>query len=173
MNTVDFIFARLTARYGDDWTRKWEGIDAAAIKADWAQVLAGVHVSAIVYALEYLPTDRPPTSTAFRDVCRRAPAPETPRLEEPKAEPARVARELRRLMTLRERERPTPAQAAEALMNREQSGERLTEFQRRFWRDVLREHEVDPSNGLSIYTPIMNEALPPSMRGQPPSERDA
>ena len=52
MNTVDFIFARLTARYGDDWTRKWEGIDAAAIKADWAQVLAGVHVSAIVYALE-------------------------------------------------------------------------------------------------------------------------
>lgn len=166
MNTVDFIFARLTARYGDDWTRKWEGIDAASIKADWAHVLAGVHVNAIVYALEYLPPDRPPTSAAFRDVCRRAPAPEAPRLEAPKADPARVARELRRLMTLRERERPTPAQAAEVLMNREQRGERLTEFQRQFWRDVLREHEVDPSNGLVSYTPIRNDALPPAMRGQ-------
>lgn len=166
MNTIDFIFARLTARYGDDWTRKWEGIDAASIKADWAHVLAGVHVTAIVYALEYLPPDRPPTSAAFRDICRRAPPPPTERIEAPKPDPARVAGELKRLMTLRDREKPTPAQAAEALMNREQSGERLTEFQRAFWREVLAEHDVDPSAGLATFKPIRNEALPPAMRNQ-------
>ncbi len=37
---VEQIHARLLARYGSAWTAKWQGIDPAIIRADWARELA-------------------------------------------------------------------------------------------------------------------------------------
>jgi hypothetical protein len=39
---VDRLFSRIAVRYGADWLRMWEGLDMAAVKADWAETLAGL-----------------------------------------------------------------------------------------------------------------------------------
>lgn len=72
---VERLFARLQVRYGNRWTRMWEGIDPEAIKADWRQELGSLymrHPEAISYGLEHLP-ENPPTSDQFKALCVRAP----------------------------------------------------------------------------------------------------
>lgn len=73
---VDSLFARMAVRYGSSWSAKWEGLDMAAVRADWAAELAGFAgwPEAISYGLQYIPADRPPTVTQFRELCRGAPA---------------------------------------------------------------------------------------------------
>lgn len=73
---VDSLFARLAVRYGSAWSAKWEGLDMAAVRADWAEELAGLSnwPEAISYGLAHLPIDRPPNVAQFRDLCRAAPA---------------------------------------------------------------------------------------------------
>ncbi len=88
---IDALFARLTVRYGVAFTRQYEGLDIAAVKADWAEVLGGFDGPSIGYALKYLPADKPPTAMQFRDQCRRAPVTELPALDRPRADPERVA----------------------------------------------------------------------------------
>ena len=63
---VDEIHARLAVRYGSAWLAKWQGVDMAAIKADWAAVLDGMQPASISKALDSLPPEFPPTATAFR-----------------------------------------------------------------------------------------------------------
>lgn len=70
---VDVLFDRLRVRYGVAFTRQYGDLDAAAVKADWADVLDGVSGDAIAYALQYLPSE-PLTALQFRDLCRAAPA---------------------------------------------------------------------------------------------------
>lgn len=72
---VDRIFTRLTMVFGRDFLSRYEGLEVAAVKAEWAEDLAGFQQSpnAIRYALENIPSDKPPTSLQFRDLCRRAP----------------------------------------------------------------------------------------------------
>lgn len=82
--SVDSLFARMLVRYGAGWTRMWEGIAIDAVKADWADQLGRMPEYAILYALDYLPIDRPPTAAAFRAICQRAPVPSRPLLAEPK-----------------------------------------------------------------------------------------
>lgn len=95
---VDRIFAKLSVRYGVAFKRQYEDLDIAAVKEDWAEVLAGFDGDSLAYALRYLPTDKPPTAMQFRDICRRAPSPEAPRqLEGPKPDPARVAALMERM----------------------------------------------------------------------------
>lgn len=77
---VDSLFARLSARYGVAFTRQYEGIDPAVIKADWAEVLDGVGGESIAYAIRNLPVDRPPNAMQFRELCRNAPRNEPTRL---------------------------------------------------------------------------------------------
>lgn len=88
---VDELFTRLTVRYGAVFTRQYDGLDLKVVKADWAAVLSGCSGQDIHYALQYLPEGMPPNVMQFRAVARRAPAPEVPRIEGPKADPARVA----------------------------------------------------------------------------------
>ncbi len=73
---VDSLFARLAVRYGSAWAAKWEGLDMAAVRADWASELAvfAGWPEAIAYGLQHLPIDRPPTVTQFCALCRAAPA---------------------------------------------------------------------------------------------------
>lgn len=63
---VDEIHARLAVRYGSAWLAKWQGVDIAAVKADWANQLDGMEPESIRKALASLPDDFPPTATAFR-----------------------------------------------------------------------------------------------------------
>lgn len=73
---VDSLFSRLHIRYGDAWSRKWDGIPADALKADWHDQLARVVVrnpSAVTYALEHLPADFPPNSEQFLKLCLQQP----------------------------------------------------------------------------------------------------
>lgn len=145
---VDALFAKLAVRYGAAFMRQWDGIDPAAIKADWSDVLAGfqAHPAAFRAALENLPDDKPPNAMAFRALCRtalrddRQTAP--PALPAPKADPTRVATLLAGLRRSGEHD---PRQWARDLRAREEAQRidapsvhgRLTKFQRDAWREAL------------------------------------
>lgn len=82
---IEKIFARMLVRYGSAWLRMWEGVDEAAIKADWALQLAGYvdNPKALEHALGHLPADKPPTVAQFALLCRNAPRPSLKRLAAP------------------------------------------------------------------------------------------
>ncbi len=88
---VEHLFGRLTLRYGSAFLRQWPDADPALVKADWAEVLDGTSGDALSYALRYLP-ERPPNAIQFRDICRRAPAPDVVAIAAPveRADPERV-----------------------------------------------------------------------------------
>lgn len=126
---VDRIFEKLALVYGQAFLARWRDLDLDAVKADWAHELAGFeqHPQAIAHALQSLPPEKPPTVLQFRELARRAPLPELPRLESPPADPQRVASELARLATAR----TTAAQAvdhrawARRILDRKARGERV------------------------------------------------
>lgn len=74
---VDAIFAKLKLTYGRDFTGRYEGIDEALVKGDWAHELAGFarSPSAIKHALQHLPPEKPPTVLQFRALCINSPEP--------------------------------------------------------------------------------------------------
>lgn len=82
---VDHLFAKFAARYGAAWSRAYQDVDPAAVKADWAEVLDGYEAKhdAIRYGLRYLPVDRPPTATQFREICAKCPSYDIPKLVAP------------------------------------------------------------------------------------------
>lgn len=93
---VDRLFARLQVRYGDAWTRKWEGLPEDAVKADWLEQLGPVmrnRPQAITHALNNLPADFPPNSEQFLRLCTGFPD-MLPALAAPavKADPEKVAK---------------------------------------------------------------------------------
>lgn len=96
---VDRIFDRLAIVYGDEFLARWRAVSLADVKTDWANTMGYYEADpgAIAWALENLPSGKPPTVLQFRDLCRQAPAPEVPRLPEPKADPARMAAEVAKL----------------------------------------------------------------------------
>lgn len=157
---VDAIHARLLVRYGSAWIAKYQGVPEQLVKQDWANELAGIRGEAIRHALEHLPADFPPSVTQFRDLCLRAPEAPRPRIEAPKADPARVAAELKRMQDMQRGAKPL--QWAYMLQEREQRGDRLTEAQRAAWRLAL-QHRMDEGLG-GAFTPIQADVLPPAMR---------
>lgn len=135
---VDRIFTRLMVRYGSEWLRKWEGVPEDAVKADWADQLDGFErrPDCIRYALEHLP-ERAPSVTEFRAICNRMSEPAAPRLEAPKADPARVAREVAKMQAAKDAIRQAKDWAYR-LQASERAGERLSKAQRDMWRAALR-----------------------------------
>lgn len=68
---VDALFARLAVRYGDAWSRKWEGLPIDAVKRDWhgqMHRMVSRNPMAVTYALEHLP-EFPPTCDVFLRMC--------------------------------------------------------------------------------------------------------
>jgi hypothetical protein len=127
---VDKIFEKLTLVYGQAFLARWRDLDLDAVKHDWAHELAGfeAHPAAIAHALQSLPPDKPPTVLQFRDLARRAPLSELPRLESPPADAQRVAAELAKLATARTTAAPQSADPrawARRICERHQRGERL------------------------------------------------
>lgn len=172
---VDEIFARMTVAYGSDWIMKWEGVDAAAVKQQWAKDLGGFvnRKDAIIHALEHLPVDRAPNSMQFRVICMNAPyddpmpalpAPELPGMPPRKADISRLQDAMERYKQLREELKKKPRQWAYDLQEREKRGDHLSEWQRRAWRDALA--GVQLPGIVGDFTPIPREMLPPGMGGQ-------
>lgn len=129
---VDKIFAKLTLAYGRDFLARWEGLEIADVKADWAHELGGFagHPEAIAYALQHLPV-KAPAVIEFRAICRQSPAPELPRLEAPKADPARVAEAMQKLAPLRVQQGAACTANkdwAHAILVRAAAGERITPY---------------------------------------------
>ncbi len=82
---VDALFSKLTVTYGQEFLRKFEGLQMADVKADWAEALTGYqqNPNAIKYALANLPADKPPNILQFSDLCRRSPLPKRLAMEAP------------------------------------------------------------------------------------------
>jgi len=104
IQVIDRLFARMAATYGAAWERSLGQAPIADVKTAWCHELQGfgAHLEAIAWALENLP-ESVPNVIQFRNLCRRAPAPDTPRLPEPAANPARVREEIAKLGSVRAR----------------------------------------------------------------------
>lgn len=85
---MDVVFTKLSLAYGRDFTGRWEGLNMADVKADWAHEMSGYerNPEAIKFALQNLPP-RAPNVFEFRSICQRAPEAPLPRLEAPAANP--------------------------------------------------------------------------------------
>ena len=147
LKAIDRLFERLAATYGAAWDRSLGTAPIGDVKAAWAHELAGFDdkLGLLALALENLP-ERCPNVVEFRNLARRAPAPELPRLSEPKADPERVAAELAKLApivaTVRAPVEPVDHKAwAKRLVARHTAGERLNHTTLRFAKEAL---GIDP-----------------------------
>lgn len=143
---IDRLFERLSATYGAAWTRQWADVPINDLKAAWAHELAGFagNLEALAWALENLP-ERCPNVIEFRNLCRRAPAPELPRLPEPKADPERLKLELSKLGAVRAKAVAGAGLVdhkawARRIMGRFDAGDRINPTTLRFAREALRTH---------------------------------
>lgn len=149
---VDRIFEKLTLVYGQAFMARWRDVDLNAVKSDWAHELAGfaprdgevgsgrAGAAAIAYALANLDPLAPPNVLQFRALARRAPAPELPRLPEPKADPERVADELAKLKPISESMRTCAAGGkdwAHRIVGRAGQGERINRTSLLFAKQAL------------------------------------
>lgn len=139
---IDRLFERLTATYGRQFLGMYEGLDANAIKTSWAHELSGYakRLHDVAWALENLP-ERPPNAIEFRNLCRKAPQPETPRLPEPPADPARMRAELEKLAPVmqatRELGKPANTEWAVRITDRHAAGDRIAPATLRIARQAL------------------------------------
>lgn len=144
VKAIDRLFERLALTYGAAWVRQWEGLNLNDIKAMWAHELAGYasRLDAIAWALENLPP-KCPNVIEFKHLCRQAPAPEAPRLPEPKADPERVKAELAKLGHKPPSERASgPVTVdhkawAKRIIARHEQGEKIRPISLRFAREAL------------------------------------
>lgn len=137
---IDRIFDKLTLTYGQSFLRRWSDIDLNSVKSDWAHELAGFehHPKAIAWALQNLPADKPPTVLDFKFLARRAPPDEVPRLEAPKADPARVAAELAKLAPVVKKPSARPSTDwAKRIVGRADGGEKVAPATLRMAREAL------------------------------------
>lgn len=144
LKAIDRLFDRLTATYGRDFTSRFDGVDQNELKAAWAHELSGFSdkLGMVAWALENLP-ERAPNVIEFRNLCRKAPAIEAPRLPEPKADPARVQAELAKLApALAEIKKPRTQYDhkawAKRLIAQHDSGQKLNPTTLRFAKEALR-----------------------------------
>lgn len=96
LSWVDSLFNKFAVLYGNKFSSQYAGADMDEVRREWVRQLDGFerHKEALVYAVQHLPADWPPTVLEFKELLRRAPAPEAPALPAPKADPARVAEAL-------------------------------------------------------------------------------
>lgn len=144
---IDRLFQRLAATYGAAWDRAMGSSPINDVKAAWAHELSGFtgRLEALAWALENLP-ERCPNVIEFRNLARRAPEPETPRLPEPKADPERVREELAKLGPMLEQAKTEgtddPLVWARRILSRKQHGLRVAHGTYKIAADALRMNGV-------------------------------
>jgi hypothetical protein len=142
IKAIDRLFERLGATYGAAWTRQWVDIPINDVKTAWAHELQGYasNLQPIAWALENLP-ERCPNVIEFRNLCRHAPAPEVPRLPEPKVDPERLKQELAKLSSIRASVAPGSNDGREwarRIIGRLEAGERINPATLKCAKDALR-----------------------------------
>lgn len=167
---VDALFARLFARYGDAWLRKWDGVPPQAMKADWSAMLQPFqdrHPGALDYAIDNLP-QWPPNSDEFARICRNAPS-QHRALEAPKGkrDPAKLQELLTGAAKAVTGHNPR-AYLLERLEAREKAGTMTPAHRHQL--ECLRRNgmgiESQPAPGA--FTPIPQDLWPWVQRGQAP-----
>ena len=138
---IDRLFDRLSATYGAQWHRVWDGVPMNDVKSLWAQELAGFenNLDAIVWALENLP-ERAPNVIVFRNLCRNAPTPPEKMLPLPKADPARMAAELAKLGTIAQAQKATTFDHkswAKRILSQVEAGDKVRPVCVRFAKEAL------------------------------------
>lgn len=139
---IDRLFQRLGATYGAAWTRQWADVPIGDVKSAWSHELSGFseRLDALAWALENLPA-RPPNVIEFKQLCRNAPAPEMPKLPEPKADPERLRAELAKLGEMRAKlstgQTVDHRAWARRIMGRYEGGEKVNPTTLRFAREAL------------------------------------
>jgi hypothetical protein len=80
----DYIFGRMSAIYGNDFARKWDGIDPNLIRQEWIGTMGRflTYRPIMDYALRHIDPQRPPSSLQFRKICQDGP--NFPQPEQPK-----------------------------------------------------------------------------------------
>lgn len=127
---IDRLFQRLAATYGASWDRSLGQTPINDFKTAWAHELQGFadKLDALAWALENLP-ERCPNVIEFRNLARRAPAPEVPQLPEPPADPQRLKTELAKLQPILDAARKANSDDrlawARRIVSRRQQGERV------------------------------------------------
>jgi hypothetical protein len=137
---VDYVFSKLTVRYGAKWLGQWEGVPLQAVRVDWSQVLDGLQArdgAALLYGLQYLPDDFPPTATEFRKLCNRCPDP-TPQLPAPEVDRDKAAQVVAKLREIRDAPKQPPRALWDRLKARLDNGERLPLLEREMVEEALR-----------------------------------
>lgn len=142
VQALDRLFARLAATYGAAWERSLGSTPLADVKTAWGHELSGFsgRLEAIAWALENLPP-KCPNVIEFKNLCRQAPAPEAPRLPEPKADPERVKAELAKLAPVRQAVATSQRDGREwarRILARQEAGDRIRPITLRFAKEALR-----------------------------------
>jgi hypothetical protein len=142
---VDKLFQKFGLIYGVDVARRYQGLDPAAIKQEWANCLGGFRnrPEAIKFALDHLPSDRCPTMLQFRDLCRQCPPPKVTALPEPKADKVVVTKEMAKIVKEAFRN-DDPLGWAKRLKQRHDAGEYLSQLQIKAYREAL--NDTIPEN---------------------------
>jgi hypothetical protein len=142
VKAIDRLFERLSATYGAAWTRQLADAPINDVKSAWAHELAGFagHLEALAWGLENLP-ERCPNVIEFRNLCRRAPEKEVPRLPEPKANPERLKAELAKLgesrKAIAQKSGRDHKEWARAIIANHESGGHVNAVSLRFAREAL------------------------------------
>lgn len=142
VQALDRMFARLAATYGAAWERSLGSTPLADVKTAWSHELSGFSgsLNRIAWALENLPP-KCPNVIEFKALCRQAPAPEAPRLPEPKADPERVKAELAKLAPVRQAVATSQRDGREwarRIVARSEAGDRVRPITLRFAKEALR-----------------------------------
>lgn len=150
-SAVDRLFDRLAATYGREWFALWEGVDEDAVKASWSHELADFNTERgllmIKWALDNLPP-KCPNPIQFKALCRQANLPPLPRIESPKADPAKVAECLQKLRPLVQQGTGDRLAWARRVMARYHACERISPTVLQMARDALkREGQPTPEGG--------------------------
>ena len=141
---IERLFDRLALTYGAEWSGKWRDVDANGVKSLWAHELAQFtdRLDAVAWALENLP-QKCPNAIEFKMLCRQAPRNAHLALEAPKADPAVVSAELRK-MAAQAFKKPVDESVdtdhkewAKRLKDRHGNGEALSLFQIGAYRKAL------------------------------------
>lgn len=142
LKAIDRLFDRMALTYGSAWEKSLGTAPVMDIKTVWAHELSGFgdKLSMVAWALENLP-ERAPNVIEFRNLCRKAPAPEAPRLPEPQADQERLKAELSKLCGVIKETPPftyNPKGWAHRIMQRQEDGEMVKPTTLRFAKEALR-----------------------------------
>lgn len=139
---VDMIFTKMTLVYGRDFLGRWEGLNLADVKTDWAHELGGFepHPEAIAYALQNLTPGKPPTVLEFRAIALKAPLPKWQELPAPTLSGQKLTVEIAKIIELKNRAKDVPGAKdwAKRIIDRHQSGYQVRPVALRFAREALR-----------------------------------